>query len=80
MSDQTCNAQSVVTGVTVTCHRTREHKGPHSSSTFGTRWRDGGEVLPPIAPPRLRQPVCDTDGCNLWPDHAGPHGKQEALL
>jgi len=80
MGAQMCGAQTVVTRVTVTCHRTREHKGPHSSSTYGTRWRDTGEVLPPLAPPQPRTLTCETDGCNLWREHAGPHGLQDSLL
>lgn len=80
MTDQTCGDQRRVTGVLVTCHRTRQHKGPHSSSTFGTRWKDSGEVLPMLTPPQPRRLTCTDDGCNLWLDHAGPHGVQDSLL
>lgn len=52
MSESMCNTQRVITGITVTCHRVRGHKGPHASSSYGTRWRDTGEVLPP---PSLRE-------------------------
>lgn len=75
-----CLDQRRVSGVRVTCHLTRDHKGPHKSSTYGTRWRDSGEVLPPPKPPVVRQSTCETEGCNLWRDHAGPHGRQETLL
>lgn len=77
---QICGAQHVVTGVTVTCYRTKTHDGPHSSTTYGTRWRDSGEVLPPPATSTPRPVLCDTASCTLWRDHAGPHGEQVTLL
>lgn len=69
-----------MSGVLLTCHRTSCHDGPHASSTYGTRWRDSGEVLPPPAPVAARRPTCDTDSCSLWRDHAGPHGEELTLL
>ena len=80
MTEQMCQDQRLVTGVTVTCHRTRAHKGPHASSSYGVRWRDSGEVLPPPAAPRRRADQCKDEDCTLWRGHAGAHGHQEALL
>lgn len=77
---QYCGQQATVTGVRLTCHRTKEHKGPHSSSTYGTRWKDDGSTCPPPKPRSPRADKCVTNGCTLWRDHDGPHGHQETLL
>lgn len=74
-----CRAKGVVNGVAVSCDKRDEPKhSRHHDPVWRVDWNDSGPVQ---SPPRssVRPKTCAADGCNLWPNHAGPHGQQLAI-